>query len=581
MNKENKNTQHSLMEVLKPYTSAVVVLVVLTVVANALSLAVPKIISSSIDSYISGNFVLVKTLVTFSIVAILIFLFTYLQNISQVYVSEKVARDIRNQLSDKISNQTYTYIERVTSGKLLTNLTADVDAVKSFVSQAIPSIVSSIFLIIGSAVLLIMIDWRLAIPVLLVVPVIGIAFGYVLSRVRKLFRLTQEAIDWLNKVINESILGSALIRLLNSHEVEKKKFLKANTEARNISLKILALFSSLIPLITFCTNFATIAIVLLGGHYIIAGTMTLGNFTAFNNYLAIMIFPIMVIGFMSNVIASATASYIRIAEVLYSPIEKKSGTTQGYLKGGIDVKNLTLSFGQKSVLKNVSFSIMPGTKTAIIGPTGAGKTQLFYIMTGLLDATSGEVLFDNVHVHDYEKENFHSQVGFVFQDSSIFNVSLRENIAFGESVTDEYLKQAIDTSELGDFIDSLPQGLDTIVSERGSSLSGGQKQRIMLARALALNPRILFLDDFTARVDTKTERAILAHVEKNYPELTLISITQKISSVEHYDQIILLDDGEVLAIGTHEVLLKTCPEYVQIYESQKSTSHYEEDSSQK
>jgi len=572
---KDSSKKYSLMDVLRPYAFSVFVLVLLTIIANALSLSVPKIIANSIDAYSSGTFVLNAVLIKFVVIAILIFIFTYLQNISQVYVSERVAKDMRNQLSNKISLQTYTYVERTTSAKLLTNLTADVDAIKSFVSQAIPSIVSSIFLIIGASTLLFIIDWRLAIPVLLVVPIIGFAFSYVLTRVRKLFRQTQEAIDWLNKVINESILGASLIRLLNSHDLERQKFLKANTRARDISLKILALFSSLIPLITFCTNFATIIIVLLGGHYIIDGTMTLGNFTAFNNYLAILIFPIMVIGFMSNVIASATASYGRIVEVLYAQEEKSTGTKKAVLDGLITVKNLGLVLGKKSVIKDISFEILPETKTAIIGPTGSGKTQLFYVMTGLLESTSGTVLFDSINVHEYDKENFHSQVGFVFQDSSIFNVTLRENIAFGESVTDEFLKRAIKTAELGDFIASLPQGLDTVVSERGSSLSGGQKQRIMLARALALNPKILFLDDFTARVDTKTERAILGNVENNYPDITLVSITQKIGSVEHYDQIILLDEGEILAIGKHAELMETCPEYVQIYESQKSTSTLE------
>ena len=577
MRNKNKKGEHGLMEVLKPYVFSVVVLIILTVVANALSLAVPKIISNSIDSYSAGHFMLNAVLIKFLIIAVLILVFTYLQNISQVYVSEKVARNLRNQLSEKISTQTYAYIEKVTPEKLLTNLTADIDAVKSFVSQAIVSIISSIFLIIGASILLFITNWKLAIPVLLIIPVIGITFFYVLKKVRKLFLKTQEAIDWLNKVINESILGAALIRLLNSREPEKKKFLAANTEARNISLQILALFSGLIPMITFFTNVATIIIVVLGGHYIIMGSMTLGSFTAFNSYLAILIFPILIIGFMSNVIASATASYGRIVQVLYAPDEKKHGKAKVLLTGQIDIQDINLSFGQKSVLKNVSFSVEPGTKTAIIGPTGSGKTQLLYVLTGLLDSTSGSVLFDDVNVHEFDKENFHSQIGFVFQDSSIFNVTLRENIAFGDTVTDEYLERAISSAELDGFIESLPDKLDTIVSERGSSLSGGQKQRIMLARALALNPRILLLDDFTARVDTKTERAILSNVEKNYPNLTLISVTQKIASVEHYDQIIVLDEGEIIAVGKHQDLLKTCPEYVQIYESQKSTSTYEEE----
>jgi ATP-binding cassette subfamily B protein len=303
--------------------------------------------------------------------------------------------------------------------------------------------------------------------------------------------------------------------------------------------------------------------------------MTLGNFTAFNNYLLILIFPILVIGFMSNVIAQASASYGRIVEVLDREDPKDTGTRTNDLTGKIEVKDISLNYGERKTLTDVSFTINPGTKNAIIGPTAAGKTQLLYLLTGLLQPTSGTIEYDGHEISEYSKQRLHEQVGFVFQDSIIFNLTLRENIAFNTGVKDEDLQKAIDTAELHDFIDALPQGLETIVSERGTSLSGGQKQRIMLARALALNPKILLLDDFTARVDTSTERKILANVSNNYPSLTLISVTQKIAPIESYNQVILLMEGEVLAIGTHAELIKTSPEYVQIYDSQKSTENYE------
>ena len=239
------------------------------------------------------------------------------------------------------------------------------------------------------------------------------------------------------------------------------------------------------------------------------------------------------------------------------------------------MQNVDLKFGEKFALKNVSFEAKPNTRTAIIGPTAGGKTQLLYVLTGLVTPTSGVVLYDGKNIEEYNKKNLHAQVGFVFQDSILFNLTLRENIAFNNNVKNESLQKAIATAELGDFVDSLPEGLDTIVSERGSSLSGGQKQRVMLARALALDPKILLLDDFTARVDTRTEKKILENVRKNYPEITLISVTQKITSVESYDQIILLMEGEVVASGTHSDLMNTCPEYVQIYNSQESTEQYE------
>jgi ATP-binding cassette subfamily B protein len=565
----------NLFSLLKPYSRLIFLLVVLTILGNSLNLVVPKLISYAIDSYTRQNVVLSNLVVEFFFVAMGIFVFAYLQAIAQTYASERVARDLRTKLVAKISMQDHVFIQEVTPSKLLTNLTSDVDAVKMFVSQAIASIISSVFLIIGASVLLLSINWKLGIGVLAMLPIIGITFAVVLQKVRQLFKKAQEAIDWLNKVINESILGSALIRLVNSQHYEYEKFIAANTEARNISLSILRLFASLIPVIIFCTNLATLMILTLGGRFVILGSMSLGDFTAFNSYLAILIFPVIVIGFMSNVMAAAGASYGRISGVLNAPDKKETGTLVTDLHGDLAVRDVTLNYGEKGVLKNVSFQAMAGTRTAIIGPTAAGKTQLLYMLTGLVKPNSGSVEYDGRSIDEYEKQSLHLQIGFVFQDSVLFNLTLRENIAFSKTVRDEDLEKAVRTAELKEFIDTLPEKLDTIVSERGTSLSGGQKQRIMLARALALNPKVLLLDDFTARVDTSTERKILENVHRNYPGITLLSVTQKIASVEDYDQIVLLMEGEVLASGTHKQLMETSPEYVQIYDSQRSTSHYE------
>jgi ATP-binding cassette subfamily B protein len=281
------------------------------------------------------------------------------------------------------------------------------------------------------------------------------------------------------------------------------------------------------------------------------------------------------IGFMSNIMAQASASYARINEVLESQEPEENGTVKETLQGNIELTNVSLSYDNKPILKDISFTVKGGTQLAIIGPTAAGKSQLLNLLTDLVKPDSGTILFDGRSIESYDKESFHGQIGFVLQDSVIFNMSLRENIAFSDLVTDESLEKAIATAELHDFIDSLPDKLNTIVSERGTSLSGGQKQRIMLARALAINPKILLLDDFTARVDRKTEKKILANLELNYPDLTLLSITQKVASVKHFEQIVLLMEGEVIAKGTHKELMETCTEYVQISDSQRSTSHYE------
>jgi ATP-binding cassette subfamily B protein len=563
------------MGLLKPYAPLISALVGLTILGNGLNLVVPKIIARAIDSYAQRRLVPTSFVLGFFIVALGIFILLYLQSVVQTYASERVARDLRTRLVARISGQDHAYIQQVTPAQLLTNLTSDVDAVKTFVSMAIASLISSVFLIVGASVLLLSINWRLGLAVIAILPIIGATFSIVLGRVRKLFTKSQEAIDWLNKVINESILGAALIRLLNSQHYEYEKFVRANTEARDISLSILRLFAGLIPVIMFATNLATLMILMVGGRFVIQGTMSLGDFTAFNNYLFILIFPVILIGFMSQLMAQAGASYQRISKVLDAPEQPAGGNLVADLRGDIAVRNVAVTLGGKAVLKDVSFAAPAGTRTAVIGPTAAGKTQLLYLLTGLLKPASGSVEFDGRSLDLYDPETLHQQVGFVFQDSIIFSLTLRENIAFSKTVKDEDLEKAVTTAELKDFIGSLPEKLDTVVSERGSSLSGGQKQRIMLARALALNPRILLLDDFTARVDSTTERKILENVRRNYPGITLLSVTQKIAPVEEYDQIVLLMEGEVLASGTHRQLMETSPEYVQIYDSQRSTSHYE------
>ena len=550
-------------------------LLLFALLSNGVNLWLPKVIASGIDDYTKQHFVFSDIIKKFSLAVLVIFIFSYLQTIIQTYASERVARDLRQKLADKISRQSHAFIEKANPSKLLTNLTADVDSIKLFVSQALVSIVSSLFIIIGASILLFTINWKLALAVIAIIPIIGGTFFYVLKNVRALFIKSRGVIDQLNKVINESILGAALIRVINSQQLEYNKFLEANTEAKQYGLKILGFFAGLIPIVTFTANLAALTILMMGGHFVINGSMTLGSFAAFNSYLSLLIFPIFILGFMSNLIAQASASFTRISVVLDAPDMVDAGTLKETLRGEVELRDVSLVYGQKPALKNVSFSIAAGSKIAIIGPTAAGKTQLLYLLTNLINPTSGYVHYDGRSIDSYNSESFHSQVGFVFQDSIIFNMSIRENIAFSDTVTDESLEKAIETAELRDFIDNLPDKLNTIVSERGSSLSGGQKQRIMLARALAVNPKVLLLDDFTARVDTNTEKKILSNIQKNYPGLTLISVTQKIASVEHYDQILLLTQGEIVARGVHDELMQTSPDYVQIFNSQQSTSNYE------
>ena len=573
--KDSKTQKSGLFSLLRPYSGIVAILIIMALLGSAINMVIPKIIAGGIDAFSANRFDLRTVIIEFIAATAAIFVFTFGQNILQTYTSERVARDLRTRLSDKISRQSYNFVLKSNPSKLLTNLTSDTDSIKMFVSMAFVTIISSVFVLVGVSVLLILINWKLALTVISIVPIIGVTFFIVLRKVRVLFRKGRENIDALNKIINESIIGSALIRVLNSQQPESMKFLETNVVSRNLGMSILRLFATLIPVIMFVANLAVVTILALGGHFVVAGTMSLGNFAAFNSYLLMLIFPILMIGFMSNIIASAQASYGRIQAILDAPEIAEPGIISKTIKGDIRLENVSLFYGDKPVLKNISFSIRAGSKTAIIGPTAAGKSQLLYLLTNLILPDSGTIEFDGIDMQKYTKEIFHSQIGFVFQDSVIFNMSLRENIAFNDKVTEESLAKAIATAELTDFIELLPDKLDTIISERGTSLSGGQKQRIMLARALAINPGILLLDDFTSRVDRKTENKILCNLENNYPGMTLISVTQKIAPVRHFEQIILLMEGEVIATGLHKELKESSPEYIQIYSSQRSTQHYE------
>jgi ATP-binding cassette, subfamily B, bacterial len=556
----------------KPYFGFILLIFIISLGSNGLNLAVPKIIAANIDAFRNSGFSLQNALVTLSVITLLIFLFSTIQSLLQTYLSERIGRDLRSKLIAKISYQPFSFINEITPEKLLTNLTGDIDNLKQVIALGLVQVFSSFILIFGAGALLISVNARLALTVLIIIPLIVGIFVFVFSKIRHFFKKAQGIIDSLNKTINESIVASSLIRILNSQQIESQKFLNINSQSREIGLSILQLFASLLPLIGIIANLSLVAVVFFGGRSIVSGTFTIGGLTAFLSYISMLIFPIIIIGFISNVLARAVASFERISAVLYAPTKKHKGKLAKEINGQVTFKNVSLNYADKQILKNISFTIPAGSRTAILGPTAAGKTQIFYLLAGLLKNTSGKILIDDVAQSKYTAKSLADQIGLVFQDSSIFNTSIRENINFKNVNNEQVFQKAVHTAELDDFISSLPEGLDTKVSERGASLSGGQKQRITLARALVVNPKILLLDDFTARVDRETEKRIFQNIKDNYSDITQILITQQINSIKDFDQIILVMEGELLAIGTHEELLKKSKEYQQINASQKSIS---------
>jgi ATP-binding cassette subfamily B protein len=565
-----------MFSLLKSYKWWLALLLAVSIVANGLSLLVPKLVSDYIDDYnVRASFRYEHIMLVLGLLAVVILAFTVVQYIVSTYFSEKVAFDIRNSLGDKLKDQSFRFVAEKTPATLLTYMTSDVEQVKSVIGQGMVGVTTALVTEIGVIILLLYINFHLALITLAVIPFLAFTFYFVFGNLSKLFRLNQENIEKINKVINESIVASGLIRVLNSRSDEMVKFDTVNSRARDIGLSLNKFLSAFIPILTFIANLTTIIILWFGGREVIAGQLTLGSMNAFFAYAAMFVWPLFILGFSGTFFSRAAVSWKRIQTVLQSETHVMGGTVKKDLHGKVEFKNVNLTYAERTVLKDISFSIQPNTRTAIIGPTAAGKTRLFYLLSSLITENTGTILVDEIDIKEWDQESYLRQVGLVFQDSVIFNTTLRENIMFRDTFenvdTEALLNKAIDTAELGDLVKSLPQGLDSKVSERGVNLSGGQKQRLMLARALSINPELLLLDDFTARVDIATENKIIENIGKNYPDLTLISITQKIEPIKNYDQVILLMEGELLAKGTHDELMRYSFEYRQIYESQQRT----------
>lgn len=563
-------------QLLKTYKWWTLFTILLGFSSTGLSLLVPKLAARAIDTGDFSSWSPIFT--TLIIIAASAFVVVIIQIFTSNYLSEKVALDLRNQLIKKISRQSFQYIDESTPGQLQTIFTSDIEAVKAIIVQGFVTLLSALLTLIGAIIFLLNTNLRLALYTISIIPLLAVAFGLIFGSIGKLFQAAQENIQSIYANINETITGSALIRILHGGYEEMKKFKVVNENAKKIGFSIVKGFALLVPIVVLLANVATLIIIWFGGKQVINGTMTLGDFSAFLSYSAMFIWPIFVLGFVGPSISRGLVSLKRINNVIAANIKEESGTYEGDIQGDIEFKNVSLIYktengSDKTVLKNISFKIHAKTKNAIVGPTAAGKSQLFYLMSGLIVPTEGEIFIDNRPLSEYKISSLLKHIGLVFQDSILFNTSFRENIAFtSESEKNrDILNKAIETAELTQLVKELPDGLETMVSERGTSLSGGQKQRLMLARALAVNPQILLLDDFTARVDQNTESLILGNVSKNFPEVTLVSITQKIEPIKNYEQIIVLMEGEIIGTGTHQQLLKESFEYRQIFESQMST----------
>ncbi len=558
---------------IKPYRIWIVLLFLLGIVSSGAALVIPGTIGKSIDQFVVEGFSPNSTLIFLSVIVVIGLAASVIQLIVGTTVTEHLAVDLRSALAKSLARQPYAFVQKHSSAKLLTNFTSDIDEVKVVISQGFVTILSAIFMIVGSAIMLFTIDVKLALSALATMPILIIVFQVVMRRIRKLFQELRSNTDRLNKVISESIIGSTIVRVLFAQKHLDANFDGANREARDIGYRLLATFGSFFPLLNVLSSISIVVVIWYGGWKVLHDQLTIGQFTAFYTYLAGLITPIFILGFVSNIFIRAGVAFSRMKTVLTAVPVIEGGTVVPSMRDTISFTDVSFMIDKKPILRNVSFDIPFGKYTAIIGPTAAGKTHVLYMLLGLIQPDEGELRIDDIQFNDIDRAQWRLHTGMVFQGHVIFQGSLRDNIALGHSIPDEDIWQALHVADLEEFAKGLENGLDSIVSERGTNLSGGQKQRVSLARALVHKPDILLLDDFIARVDMATNKRIRDRFTEAFPHQTRIVVSQTIESIVDADHIIVLMEGEVLATGTHDELMKHSFEYQQIAESQQNTEN--------
>jgi len=399
-------------------------------------------------------------------------------------------------------------------------------------------------------------------------------FGFFATRGRPLFTLVQQTLGRLNTILQESLTGIRVVKAFAREPFEKQRFGVSNRELRDANLRVGRMFSIAMPLIFTLANLGTLSVVWGGGHQVIAGRLTIGELVAFQSYLMMTMFPMLMLGMIVMSVSQAGAGAQRIFEILDAESEvrdRPDARALPAIAGRVAFDRVTFRYfrDQKPVLEEVEFVAEPGQTVALLGATGSGKSTIINLIPRFYDVSEGRVTVDGYDVRDVTLESLRRQIGIVLQETVLFGGTIRENIGYGQPEASEgEIIAAARAAEAHDFITAFPEGYDTAVGERGVTLSGGQKQRIAIARALLVDPRILILDDSTSSVDVETEYRIQRALDRLRGGRTSFVIAQRISTVLNADQILVLDRGQITARGTHEELLQNSPLYAEIYYSQ-------------
>lgn len=486
------------------------------------------------------------------------------------------AGDIRNDIYKKIQSFSFADIDKFSNGSLVTRTTNDVTQIQNFVNMLLRMALRSPGMLIGALIMAVSLNPSLATVFAVSIPLMIVVIGILISIGFPRFQKMQSCLDNLNNTVQENIQNQRVVKSFVRGKYEEEKFKKANASLKNAGVSAMKAVIFMQPANTLFMNLTIVAVVWFGSKMALTGSMPVGDLSAFVTYVTQILFSLMMITFLLLTSARALASAKRIKEVLTTNPdindENAKSPQKRIERGDIEFKNVTFRYYKNSkdaVLKDISLKIRAGSTVGIIGSTGCGKTTLVSLIPRLYDCDEGEVLVDGVNVKDYSLYNLREDVGMVLQKNVLFSGSIEDNLRWGNNdASYEEIKQAASNAEADKFISSFKEGYNTVLSEGGTNVSGGQKQRLCIARALLKKPKILILDDSTSAVDTATEALIRKSFASTLSSTTKIIIAQRISSVVECDIIVVMNEGEITGVGTHEELLLNNTEYKEIYQSQ-------------
>jgi len=503
-------------------------------------------------------------------------LFNFGQSFWAEAASQGVAYDLRNKIFSKIQNLSFSYHDQSQTSQLLTRVTSDIEQVRTFLGTSLIQVVSSVVTLVVIAIVLLVTNWQLAIITLTVVPAAGWLLAQFFTKNGDLFRQVQEQLSELNAVLQENLVGIRVVKAFVREATEAQRYTDLNNVLVRTNMKTIRAIRNTFPLIFLLSNLVTLVVFGYGGSEVIRGQFSIGELVAFNSYLLLILQPVLLLGFAAPAIAQAAASAERIYEVVDAEIEirdRPNAIPFTSCAGRITFEHVSFRYPGATIeaLKAVSFETKPKELIAVLGMTASGKSTIMNLIPRFYDVTAGSVRIDGRDVRDFTLASLRSQIGIVFQETTLFSGTLRENIAYAKANASlEEVIAVAKTAQMHDFIVGLPDGYETVVGERGVGLSGGQKQRIAIARTLLTNYSILILDDSTSAVDAQTAAQIQAALDDlmRQKACTTFVVAQRISTVQNADRIFLIDKGQLVAQGSHEQLMRTSPLYGAILESQ-------------